>query len=232
MLHAYVDESYTEDWFFMAAAIGEDHQVAALNNNMPWIVIEAAEALALPTVPNELHGWELLQGNGPWRPASLPDRLDLAAKALELARECGVRFIIRGLDRETQRRKYKEVFDPYSIVLTGIAKEINSYAHARSMPVRIVCDEIHHDDRHRATIERHRRQGTPGYTTSKLQSVVGGLDFVTSSSSGMIQVADLVAYLRHRQASKPNPPRPERRARERLWHIIDDRIERDYVWVP
>lgn len=232
VLHAFVDESYGEDWFFMVAAIGDDQQVATLDNNMPWLVIEAAEYFQMPAVPNELHGYELLQGVGPWRDVPLPQRLELAARALEVARECGVRFIMRGLDRQAQQRKYREVYEPYGVVLTHLAKEVNSFAHARSTPVHIICDEIHHDDRHRAMIERHRRQGTPGYSVSKLQSVIGSLEFVASSSSGMIQIADLVAYLRHRMATRPNPPRPERRSRDRLWRIIQAQVEQDYIWVP
>ncbi|WP_243061109.1 DUF3800 domain-containing protein [Nocardioides sp. SR21] len=232
MLHAYVDESYTDDWFFMAAAIGDDKQVATFNNNMPWLVIEAAEYLGLPTVPNELHGYELLQGAGPWSSASVQARIDLAAQALELARECDIKFILRGLDRKAQRQKYNEVYEPYGVVLTQLAKDVNAFARARSTPVDIVCDEIHHDDRHRAMIERWRRNGTPGYTVSKLQSVVGSLEFVASDSSGMIQVADLVAYLRHRIATRPDPPRAERRARDRLWRIIEGQIDQNYVWVP
>ncbi|KQW45066.1 hypothetical protein ASC77_19995 [Nocardioides sp. Root1257] len=77
MLHAFVDESYTNDWFFIAAALGDDQQVTTLNNNMPWLVIEAAESFQLATVPNELHGYELLQGIGPWRVMPLHDRLDI-----------------------------------------------------------------------------------------------------------------------------------------------------------
>lgn len=232
MLHAYVDESYSDDWFFMAAAIGSESQVATFENNLQWLVIETAEYHQLDPYPNELHGYELMQGIGAWREVPLPERVDLAAATLKFARDCGIEFIVRGLDREAQRRKYQTAYEPYPLVLTQLIKEVNAFAHQRGMPVSIVCDEIHHDDRHRAMLERHRREGTPGYSASKLQSVLGALEFVASSSSQMVQLADLVAYLKHRATSRPTPGRAEQRTRKRLWELVEGQVAQDYIWIP
>lgn len=232
VLRAYLDESYSDDWFFMAAAISRTKlQERRLEVQFRALLRDEAERLAMPT-PTEIHGQELFQGSGPWVDVGLHERLAVAGRVLQIVRDHDVRFVIRGIDRAAQRRKYPVALAPYSLVLTRQMKALNQYAGERKEEIEVTCDEIDKHDRHRAALERHRRQGTPGYVSSKLGNVFGELNFVKSTDSAMIQAADVVAYLRHRHVVKVNPTRSERRAREGLTRIVGDKVDHDYCWKP
>jgi len=232
VLHAYIDESYCDDWFYMVAAIGNDSQMNALERRLD----EVADYVARGTDVGEtleFHGYELFQGAGPWKAMPrVPDRLAVAARLFRAIESSGVEFVVRGLDRTAQRARYREVFEPYPLVLTHIIRQINRTAQERAEQVRITCDEIHHNDRHRAMLEQHRQTGTPGYDRSTLGHVVDALEFVSSEDSRMVQAADLLAYLVHRIASKPDVTRAERRARAHLRGIVSHRVIHEFCWVP
>ena len=232
VLEAYVDESYCEDWFFMAAAVSTDMaQVASLDFAIQGLLREVFEPRGLPH-PEEIHGHEIMQGKGPWVAVPLAERLSVMGRVLQELRRHDVRFIIRGLDRVAQRRRYRDVFEPYPMILTHVLRTANAYASEGDQRIRLVCDEIDQHDRHRAMLERHRHQGTPGYQRTTLEQVYGQLTFQSSIKSPMIQAADVVAYLRHRIAAKPAPDRRELRARRSLWRIVEPLIDHDYVWKP
>lgn len=232
VLHAFVDESYTKDWFFIAAAIARDErQIASLERDFRSLLREESERLAIPC-PTEVHGFEIFQGASMWGDTGIHERIEVAAKVLQVVADHDIRFIVRGIDRAAQRKKYPEAYEPYPMILTHVMREVDRQARLRGTEARIVCDEIDQHDRHRAMLERHRTKGTPGYNSSQLGALVGTLEFVRSDESAMVQAADIVAYLRHRQAFKPNPARPERRARARLNRIIESKIDHDYCWEP
>jgi hypothetical protein len=233
VLQAYIDESYSDDWFYLAAAIVEGTQQRdELSADWAALLERATEKHDYLGPIQELHSYELLQGEGPWQVVDLHDRLSFAGQALGLLRDHRVEFVIRGMDRAAQRRRYTTLYEPYGMVLTHLMRQVHILAEERSAHARIVCDEIHQHDRHRAMLERHRAQGTPGYNPTKLASVVGALDFVTSHSEPLIQAADLVAYFAHRRASRPHPRRAELRARTNLWRIVEPQIIHEYCWQP
>lgn len=232
MLHAFVDESYTDDWFFMAAAIASNQrQIVQLEHDFRELLREESERLLIPC-PTEVHGYELFQGSSIWGGAPLHERLSIAGKVLSIVAENDVRFIVRGIDRAAQRRRYPQAYEPYPMILTHVMREVDRYAKARRTEATLICDEIEQHDRHRSMLERHRVRGTPGYNTTTLSAVVGSLEFVKSETSAMVQAADIVAYLRHRMASVPEPIRAQRRSREKLWSIISGQVEHDFIWVP
>lgn len=232
MLLAYVDESYCDDWFFMVAALAHDaRQARDLESAFKSLLSSESERLAIPA-PAEVHGYDLFQGVDPWGDAPLFERLAIAAKIIDLMAQADIRFIIRGIDRAAQRRRYPEAYAPYPMMLTHLAREVDHFAGSRQTTARMTCDEYHEHDRHRAMMDRHRTLGAPGYRKTKLPNIEGDLRFMPSHESALIQAADIVAYLRHRIASRPSPPPKERRARARLWRKIEGMLIHDYCWIP
>jgi hypothetical protein len=232
VLEAFVDESYSDDFFFMAAAITHTpRQLSELQTAFSRLLREESERLAIPC-PTEVHGHELFQGARMWGDTRLHERLAIAAKVIDLMEAANIKFVIRGIDRAAQRARYPEAYSPYPLVLTHTARQLDRIAGEVQSLIRITCDEIHEHDRHRAMIDRHRTLGTPGYRRSKLPNLDGDLTFVASHESALIQAADLVAYLRHRRATKPNPSGRERRARDHLWTKVDRMLLHDFCWQP
>lgn len=232
MIRAFVDESYSEDWFFMAAAITtEPRQLSGLQSSFAQLLRSESERLAIPCPP-EVHGYELFQGRDMWGDVRVHERMAIAAKVIDLMESAGIQFIVRGIDRGAQRRRYRTAFHPYPMVLTHIAQQVDEFASDRGEKARIVCDEYEEHDRHRAMLNRHRISGAPTYKGSKLPNIDGELQFVRSHDSALIQAADIVAYLRHRIACNPRPAYRERRTRDHLWSKVDRMLIHDYCWRP
>ncbi|WP_436701844.1 DUF3800 domain-containing protein [Nocardioides sp. BYT-33-1] len=179
-----------------------------------------------------MHGYDLFQGVDMWGMVKLHERLAIAAKIIDLMAASEIRFIIRGIDRGAQRRRYPDAYAPYPMILTHLAREVDKVAGEMSETARITCDEYHQHDRHRAMLDRHRTLGTPGYQRTKLPNISGDLAFLPSHESALIQAADIVAYLRHRIALRPSPPYKEKRARDHLWRKVEAMSLQDYCWIP
>lgn len=232
MLRAYVDESYCDDWFFMVAALAySQEQVRNLERSFAALLRSESERLAIPT-PSEVHGYDLFQGVDMWGDVRLFERLAISAKIINLMAEADIRFVVRGIDRAAQRRRYPEAYSPYPMILTHVAREVDRLAGERKTYAEITCDEYHQHDRHRAMLDRHRTLGTPGYRRSTLPNIRGDLTFLPSHESALIQAADIVAYLRHRIALRPSPPYKEKRARGHLWAKVEAMLLHEYCWVP
>lgn len=67
MLLAYVDESYTADFFCLGAVVVGDDSGAAIEDGLNDLVAtEAQGATGGLTDDAELHGYEVFQGTGDW----------------------------------------------------------------------------------------------------------------------------------------------------------------------
>lgn len=99
VLIAYVDESYDRDFYFIGAAVANIEQWEHLSDAYGSIRRRtAAEHGTDPRI--EFHAHELMGGNGAW--AQFRGRHREAAgvyiAALRASRECGVRYLFRGVD--------------------------------------------------------------------------------------------------------------------------------------
>jgi secreted protein with Ig-like and vWFA domain len=64
VLLAYVDESYTHDWFTMAALLLDGPAAVALTSALDQVAATAADGLRAEV---ELHGNEIFHAGGSWR---------------------------------------------------------------------------------------------------------------------------------------------------------------------
>lgn len=231
VLLAFADESYSDAWFFMAAAVADAHAVSLLEWQLPSLVAEHADRLGIDR-PQELHGYDLLSGLKEWKGVPVPERMAVGIACLKLFVDCGLRFVIAGLDREAQHRKYKDPYPPYPLVLNRTFRALDELAERESTTVKVWCDEIGQHDRHRAALEKCKTTGSPGYRLKTLRHIAGDLEHVASWESAMIQAADLVAYIRHRTQLNPAPPRLEARVRRQMINIISPAVVSNYLWIP
>ncbi|BAL85333.1 hypothetical protein AMIS_1130 [Actinoplanes missouriensis 431] len=76
MLLAYVDESYSADWYYMAAMLCDGPGAQALTAALDAAVIKAVKSFGVPEEA-ELHGYELFNGSGWWTGVPVRARADL-----------------------------------------------------------------------------------------------------------------------------------------------------------
>jgi len=116
MLLAYVDESYTENWFTMVALLVGGPPSVALQGELDRVAKAAAAAYGLsPEV--ELHGHEIFQAKGAWSHVPPRARAGVFDDVIEAVAAQDVRVIARGLDVVGQQARYSQPDPPHTVVL-------------------------------------------------------------------------------------------------------------------
>lgn len=232
MLIAYLDESYTRDYYYIAAVvIDAEHE-----DQLREAIVRAAgiaEAFGLPR-DVELHAHEMTAGKGTWSPLRGRHRAvaTIYRRALELLVDVPVEVFVRGLDVARLHARYRYPRRPHEIVLQHILEELSDHAVARGTWLTVVADELPDQTALHTLVRRFRDVGTPGYASSTLTGIELPLSFRASRGTPGIQAADLVAYLYHRLDGHPEGDARARRSAERLWAAIEPAVVHVWVWRP
>lgn len=119
MLLAYVDESYSKDFFFLGALVVEDgYQATAIEQGLDSLLIEFQDSGAAKVEPEvELHGKELFHGEGGWAGVPVRSRIAIYRRALGVVAASGAEFYLRGLNCRRQRERYSDPWPPHEVVL-------------------------------------------------------------------------------------------------------------------
>lgn len=117
VLNAYVDESYSSDFYYIAAALGTPQAWTSVATEFDRIRQQTAQLHGTP-LDAEFHGHELMGGSGDW--VALRGKHREAAgvfrAALRACRTAGIEFILRGADVERLNARYRYPQQPHSIV--------------------------------------------------------------------------------------------------------------------
>lgn len=231
MLLSYVDESYSQDWYYMAALLCDGPGAQALTSALDEIIDRAIRTHGV-TENAELHGYELYQGEGWW--AGIPPRVRIGVynDVFEAVRIYSRAIILRGLHRAGQRLRYAVVDPPHSVVLLHLLEQIDEYAQRQHEHVLVIADEVGEQAKHRNDLALYRRSGTWGYKSRKLTQVVDTLHFAPSHASRLLQAIDLIVYLYRRLQTHTEPVERAKRANERLWERLTPVVAHSWTWYP
>jgi hypothetical protein len=105
MLLAYVDESYTDDWFAMEALLVDGSASAALTQKLGLVATATASAYGLGR-DVELHGYEIFHGKRAWAGVRVRARIGVFDDVIEAIAGQEVHVIVRALDLIGQRARY------------------------------------------------------------------------------------------------------------------------------
>lgn len=198
MLHAFIDESYTAERYYMAALIVAEDDLpkldTALANTMLYATTFGID------VNTEFHAHRLMVGRNGWEPVKKQVRAKISIYqrfVTELAQLPAV-MIVRGVDVTALNARYRYPHPPHQVVLQHTLEQINSYARSRREMVKVLADEVPDQTGHAARMAWHQIVGTPGYLSSKLAAIVAPLEFSDSRSSAGLQATDAIAYIYRR----------------------------------
>lgn len=234
VLNAYVDESYSSDFYYIAAALGTPQAWATVATEFDQIRQRTAALHGTP-LDAEFHGHEIMGGIGDWAPLRKKHReaAGVFEAALRACRTSGIEFILRGLDVERLNARYKYPYQPHSIVFGHLLERIEERSVARiDRPVVIIADEIATQAQHLAQFQAYQISGTPGYRPSRLQSIDPTITFASSRLHDGLQAADLAAYLHRRREAGPEKNSAAARARARLERELDAAVVHRLTWYP
>lgn len=92
-----MDESFTNDWYAMAALLVDGPAAVALTRQLDRVVNEATSAYELPD-DVELHGYEVFHGKGWWSHVPPRARVGVFDDVVEAVAGQDVRVIARAMD--------------------------------------------------------------------------------------------------------------------------------------
>lgn len=232
VLLAYLDESYTDDRYYIVAFIIDEADLGLLEEargRMDDFI--AGFGISRGT---EMHAHSLMTGRDGFEPVSKAVRARIRIMQQWMTELAGLPavVVVRGVDVPRLNARYKYPDPPHRVVLQHILEDVNAYARQRVTTVRIVADEVPGQVAHAEDMVRYQIAGTPGYKSSTLQAVVPPLAFEDSASMPGLQAADGIAYLYRRlDAHTETDPRVAKSVRA-LWQTLEPVIYKVWRWDP
>lgn len=231
VLLTYLDESYTDRWYWMGALMVPDTVAIPLSTALDEVVLNAAKAYGV-NAESELHGYDLFQGRAHW--SGLPPRARVAVynAAMKAIGAHDVTIILRGVDRHGLAHRYASPKPAHEVVLSHLLERVDGYAAMREELALVIADEVDNPATHRADLSRYRVDGTGGYRSRRLTRIVDTLHFAPSHASRLVQAVDLVTFLYRRMANVTGHDPREAAANEKLWSWVEQRRYHSWCWSP
>jgi Protein of unknown function (DUF3800) len=231
VLLTYVDESYTDDWFVMAALLVDGPAAVGLTNELDRVAAAATKAYGLGAAV-ELHGHEIFHAGGAWSGVPVRARIGVFDDVVEAVAAQDVRVIARAMDVAGQRVRYPAPDPPHTVVLQHLLERVDECATSLGDYALVIADEVDGQARHRADLSRYREVGTSGYRHRKLTRIVDTLHFAPSHASRLVQAVDVVAFLYRRVFTHQETDERSRRAKLALWNRLRPRVQHELCWFP
>lgn len=231
MLLTYVDESYTQDWYFIAGLAVHHDAVRSLETELNDVIRNAHKKYGVGERA-ELHGHPLFHGQEEWTGVMPRQRIGVYNDAFQAIADHDVQIFLRGLDVARQKKRYVRCDPPHDVCLQHLLERVNGYAKATDQAALVIADELHEHDRHRRNLLDFKDYGTPGYLSSTLPRIVDTIHFAPSHHSRLLQAADLVAFLHRRRKTHIESDARAKRANDKLWQRIVPRIQHQHTWYP
>jgi hypothetical protein len=233
-LLAYLDESYDKRRYWIAAVVCPDAEALSLTNGLDEVV--RASARKFPGIDpfGELHGHALFHGKDDWSSlAAMPRaRIGIYQHAFTEIAKHDVRIIIRGVNVEGLNRRYPNPKPPHSVVLMHLLERIDEHGDSDKNNVIVIADEVAEANTYRKDLWRFQRGMTSGYRPRQLTRVIDTIHFAPSTSSRLLQAADLVAYMWHRIDSRVDQDDRAIKANRDLWMLVGGKVGHAWAWNP
>jgi hypothetical protein len=235
VLLTYLDESYTTARYFIAGLLVPDGQARSLTSALDNVVEEASWKHGRISATAELHGHEIVSATGLWKNLK-PDisaRISIYNSALQAIADHDVKIIIRSVDVIGLDKRHPDGHDhPHSVVLTHLIERIDEYASSVDQNALLIADEVDGQASYRRDLWEYQRSATWGYRSRQITRVIDTLHFAPSSSSRLVQAADLIAFLARRIAAHTETDPRAKQAYTLMWGRIEPKVWHDGCWWP
>lgn len=207
MLRTYIDESASNDVYYVASLTIPDESVQNLEHEIRLLQTKIGEIYKLP--PNlELHGYEIWHGEGVWSEISLEDRKEIIKYILKVILELDVRIAIKGVRINHFQSKYgKERRTIHNAALVWNLEKVQYHANRVSRRFSLIADESGPNDTYyRDQVNTFKNFETFGWDPETFTNLEGDLKFVSSEMSCGLQAVDVIAYIYQRSNQEVKHP--------------------------
>lgn len=180
----------------------------------------------------ELHGHEIFHAGGTWSGVPVRARVGVFDDVVEAVAGQNVQVIARAMDVVGQRARYSAAEPPHSVVLQHLLERVDECVTSLGTYALVIADETDGQAKHRTDLSSYREVGTIGYRHRKLTRIVDTLHFAPSSSSRLVQAADVITFLYRRVFTHHETDQRSRRAKIRMWDRLVPRVHHQLCWFP
>jgi hypothetical protein len=231
VLLTYVDESYTDNWFAMAALLVDGPAAVALTAELDRVASAAASAYGIDAAV-ELHGHEIFHATGMWKGVPPRARVGVFDDVIEAVAAQDVQVIARAMDLVGQRKRYTTPDPAHSVVLQHLLERIDEYVTSVGEYALVIADEVDGQAQHRTDLSSYREVGTSGYRQRKLTRIVDTLHFAPSHASRLVQAVDVIAFLYRRVFTHHDIDERSRKAKLAMWARLEPKVKHQLCWFP
>lgn len=232
MLYAFIDESYTNERYYMAALIVDEANLLTLDTALINTMRYAAAFGVDPST--EFHAHQLMSGRSGWEPIAKQVRSKIAIyqRFLTELAQLPAAMIVRGVDVSALNVRYRYPNPPHQVVLQHILEQIDIYARDRGEVVKVLADDVPDATGHTARMAAQQIAGTPGYLSSTLSAIVPPLEFSDSKLSAGLQAADAIVYIYRRLDAHAENNLRVAASVAKLWASLAPIRHHVWCWMP
>jgi hypothetical protein len=141
VLLTYVDESYNDSWFAMAALLVDGPAAVALTDALDRVAAASARAYGLDAGV-ELHENEIFHAGGAWGGVPVRARVGAFDDVVEAVAAHDVRVIARAMDIVGQRARYQAPDPPHTVILQHLLERVDECATRLGDYALVIADEV------------------------------------------------------------------------------------------
>lgn len=233
VLSAFVDESYDDRDYHVAALVVTPEALQLLNRAMGEARLCAATSFGI-SLDAEFHGYEIMSGRAAWKPlrGKYAAASSIYMRALSGIRDSGAKIFIRGVNIPRLNERYRYPNPPHQVSLQHVLEQVDMHAAALGERVRVYADQVPDQDRHANMIRLYSKIGTPGFRTSMLPTIWHPIESRRSCDVPGLQAADLVVYLYRRMFFHAHRDAKALKATRKMWNVISPAVVYKNHWTP
>ncbi len=228
MLLAYLDESFSQGYYFMGGLILPPKVVPPVEKTINQLVQTIVNDH--PLLSNsilELHGSHIWNGKGAWKNIGERYRFAVMIHAIEKICEHDVEIVFQGIDNKSHESKYHYPIPPRDLALKYLLEVIDRKIEKRETHGIVILDQTsdsRENARQRKMFKEFQNLSTGGRFPRNLDFIVDTLHFVPSMESCPIQAIDLLTYVHYRRKVTRYPEKTEALVLEHIWNVIEKKL--------
>lgn len=184
MLHAFTDESYTQEWFFQAAYILDESLLGEIQNSVDSTLEFAARFGISPNT--QIHGYSIMNGINGWEPlkGKFNSKLSIYRHLMGALLEINGSLLLQGLQSLDGAKKTDLNKIRYQNSHQLLTKQIENFAKNEQKNVRIFAEQLTDSKE----LIKEFKSLTPN-------QIIHDLEFVKAVEYPGIQIVDACLYL-------------------------------------
>lgn len=233
VLYTFIDESYSEDDYYVGGIILNDQQLDALYLEIEQLKEKLSAKFGVP--PNaEFHAHEIMHGKKAWAclEGKPNESVYICRQVIHAVINNEAHVHLQGVDVRRLKARYRYPDSPYAISLRHLLERVEDRCQLIGERSTVTADILDESDTAAKVIAGYGIRRTPGYRPTKLSHIEHPIRYVDSRTSLGVQAADIVTYIlrRHLEVTDAHPK--ALKATRQLFNAVKPNLRTCRKWEP